>query len=224
MPTRLLIGGTGALVGGSFGILAMKLTHRVHSFWPWVVAFVGIASVVVLQRLLRRQVMVNFAMQKDEQAAEQIQTRLRPELLPQPAGYELAGFYFSRRDVGGDYYETMLLDDRRLLITIADVSGKGAGAALLTANLQAILKFVDLDERPLGPDRGRHQHASLPAHRAQSFHHHDDGRAGSGIATPHLRQCGHNPAMLRRGGGVSGSGRRRHSARSRGWSSLPPRR
>jgi phosphoserine phosphatase RsbU/P len=202
LRTRWLIGGTGALVGGSFGMLAMKLTHRVHSNWPWAVASVGIGSVVVLQRLLRRQVMANFAMQKDEQAAEQIQTRLRPELLPQPPGYELAGFYRSFRHVGGDYYETMLLDDRRLLITIADVSGKGAGAALLTANLQAILKFVDLDERPLDQIA-----ASINTHLCR---HTEPGRFITmmmGVLDLESRRliyvnAGHNPAMLRRSGGV----------------------
>ena len=46
--------------------------------------------------------------------------------------------------MGGDYYDARLLDDGRLLVVMADVSGKGAAAALLTANLQALLQFAHL--------------------------------------------------------------------------------
>ncbi len=202
---RLLIGLSGALVGGSFGILAMKLTKTLGAGatpWPWFVAYLGIGSVVVLQRLLRAEVISNVEMQKDQQAAQQIQTRLRPEVLPQPSGYELAGFYRSFRHVGGDYYETMLLDERRLLITIADVSGKGAGAALLTANLQAILKFVDLDERPLDQIT-----ASINMHLCR---HTESSRFITmmigllDLPTGKLTyvNAGHNPAMLARNGRV----------------------
>lgn len=205
LSQRLRMTGAGAMVGLSFGILAMGLSRRVHPEWrylPWVITGIGVTGVFWLQRLLRGTLLQNVEMEKDQQAAHQIQTRLRPEILPQPPGYELAGFYRSFRHVGGDYYETMLLDERRLLITIADVSGKGAGAALLTANLQAILKFVDLDERPLDQIV-----ASINTHLCR---HTEPDRFITmliGVLDLPSRRltyvnAGHNPAMLRRDGRV----------------------
>jgi len=43
-------------------------------------------------------------------------------------------------EVGGDYYDFFRFEDDRIGFVIADVSGKGVGAALLMANLQAFIK------------------------------------------------------------------------------------
>ncbi len=51
--------------------------------------------------------------------------------------------------VGGDYYDVVKLDNDKLLIAIADVSGKGVPAALLMANLQAFLKSICKQNLPL---------------------------------------------------------------------------
>ena len=128
--------------------------------------------------------------------------RLRPERMPRPPGFELAGFHRSYRHVGGDYYEAMMLDERRMLITIADVSGKGTAAALLTSNLQAILKFVDLDERPLT--------AVIGAINTHLCRHTEPGRFITmmiGVLELDTRRltyvnAGHNPALLYHGGAV----------------------
>lgn len=205
LRTRLMMATSGAMVGLSFGFLAAKLSRRMSpgAEWvPWVVATIGIAGVILLQRVLRAQILVNLERQKDDRAAEQIQTRLRPEQLPQPPGYEVAGFYRAYRHVGGDYYEVMLLDEKRLMVTIADVSGKGAAAALLTANLQAILKFVDLDEQPL--DRIT---AAINVHLCR---HSESSRfitLWMGVLDLESRRltyvnAGHNPAMLHRDGRI----------------------
>ena len=43
-------------------------------------------------------------------------------------------------EVAGDYFDVIPLDDRQTVLAVGDVSGKGAGAALLMANLQASLR------------------------------------------------------------------------------------
>lgn len=64
--------------------------------------------------------------------AKQIQERALPIIpdLPQHDEYELSASMAAAKAVGGDFYDFMFVDDTRLAIVIADVSGKGVPAAL----------------------------------------------------------------------------------------------
>jgi serine phosphatase RsbU (regulator of sigma subunit) len=62
---------------------------------------------------------------------------------------ELAGKSLPAREVGGDYFDYILLPDGRIGLAVADVSGKGAGAALLMSSFRASLRSQDLAH--LGP-------------------------------------------------------------------------
>jgi sigma-B regulation protein RsbU (phosphoserine phosphatase) len=59
-------------------------------------------------------------------------------------------FYKPANDIGGDYYDFLFLQEGRWGIAIGDVSGKGIGAALIMASLQASLRAQAL-----------HPHSSL---------------------------------------------------------------
>jgi phosphoserine phosphatase RsbU/P len=81
------------------------------------------------------------------QRAREIQESLLPKQIPQLPGFEVASAWQPARAVGGDYFDVLKLDENRLALCIADVSGKGVPAALLMANLQASLRASvrDLD-------------------------------------------------------------------------------
>jgi serine phosphatase RsbU (regulator of sigma subunit)/catechol 2,3-dioxygenase-like lactoylglutathione lyase family enzyme len=86
--------------------------------------------------------------------AKQVQARLLPQRLPATRFTDLAGTCIQARQVGGDYYDFLDLGHGLLCFVIADVAGKGLGAALLMANLQAALRShsamaVDSPERLL---------------------------------------------------------------------------
>jgi serine phosphatase RsbU (regulator of sigma subunit)/predicted enzyme related to lactoylglutathione lyase len=72
--------------------------------------------------------------------AKQVQARLFPQALPQLQTLDYSGICVQAREVGGDYYDFLDLGRERLGIIIGDTSGKGIGAALLMANLQANLR------------------------------------------------------------------------------------
>lgn len=72
--------------------------------------------------------------------AKRVQARLFPQTLPQLKTLEYAGVCIQAREVGGDYYDFLNLGKKRLGLVIGDTSGKGIGAALLMANLQANLR------------------------------------------------------------------------------------
>ncbi len=71
--------------------------------------------------------------------ARRIQQRLLPGEPPSIPGLQLAGVSVPARQVGGDYYDFLPLGDGQLLFIMADVSGKGAPAALLMSSIRAAL-------------------------------------------------------------------------------------
>ena len=81
-------------------------------------------------------------MEDDLRIAKNMQQRLLPSTIEQPEGYEIQGINIPSREVGGDYYDVIQIDKHSYGIVIADVSGKGAGAALLMSNLQAGLRAL----------------------------------------------------------------------------------
>ncbi len=72
--------------------------------------------------------------------ASEIQQGLLPKHEPIIPYYTLKGFQQTCYTVGGDYYDYIKLDDGRIWLMVADVSGKGYPAALTMANLQAMLR------------------------------------------------------------------------------------
>ena len=81
-------------------------------------------------------------LEEEMRIARRIQERLLPREPPGTDPYEVAALARPSRVVGGDYYDVARLKGERLLLAIADVTGKGMPAALLMANLQASLHVV----------------------------------------------------------------------------------
>jgi sigma-B regulation protein RsbU (phosphoserine phosphatase) len=83
-------------------------------------------------------------MEEELALAADIQAQLFPQVLPGPAGWELAARNRPARQCGGDYYDVLSIsrqgEQPSYLFCMADVSGKGLPAALLMSNLQAILR------------------------------------------------------------------------------------
>jgi serine phosphatase RsbU (regulator of sigma subunit)/ligand-binding sensor protein len=76
---------------------------------------------------------------RELEAARYIQAKLLPDPLPEINGYDLAAVIVPNSEVGGDYYDLIPMGEGRLAIVIADVSGKGIGAAILMANIQGLV-------------------------------------------------------------------------------------
>jgi sigma-B regulation protein RsbU (phosphoserine phosphatase) len=84
---------------------------------------------------------------RDMQAAQQIQESLLPQHLPQPEGVRLAAYNLPALDIGGDYYDFIQIDAEHLGIAIADVAGKGIGGAMMMAVCQGVLRARAPQER-----------------------------------------------------------------------------
>ena len=80
---------------------------------------------------------------RDEiEIARQVQLALLPARHPQPEGWSLWSFMRPANDVGADLVDYIDLSEERLGVVLGDVAGKGLGAALLTAKLQATLRAL----------------------------------------------------------------------------------
>ncbi len=89
-------------------------------------------------------------MQQELKLATKIQLELLPKHAPKLAGYDLAGKSIPAQSVGGDYFDFIAIDERRVALCVGDISGKGLPAALLMANLQATMRSLILTPSSVG--------------------------------------------------------------------------
>ena len=82
--------------------------------------------------------------------ATQIQTSMLPINFPQREEVELYASMSPAREVGGDFYDFFMVDDRHLAIVMADVSGKGVPAALFMVIGKTLIKDHSNPGRDLG--------------------------------------------------------------------------
>ena len=76
----------------------------------------------------------------DLQIARDIQRILLPSQPPPIDGFDIAGINIPARQVSGDYFDYIEVDDDRLGVVIADVSGKGVPASLIMAICRSVLR------------------------------------------------------------------------------------
>ncbi len=88
---------------------------------------------------LHKQAIEKEKIEQELSVASSIQKRILPESLPKVEGYDIAGINIPSKEVGGDYYDCFNLGNGRYALIIADVAGKGIGAALLVSTLNAAL-------------------------------------------------------------------------------------
>jgi serine phosphatase RsbU (regulator of sigma subunit) len=113
--------------------------------WLFYVIGTGLMNAMLTSEFVRKT-----QLEADQIAARQIQQTLQPVKLDELPGYEVETFYKPFREVGGDYFDVIELAGKRTLFALADVSGKGMPAALLAANIQALVRSIaNLETDPL---------------------------------------------------------------------------
>jgi serine phosphatase RsbU (regulator of sigma subunit) len=102
----------------------------------------NMAAVKIENANLLREQIERVRLAEQLQVAAQIQRHLLPRADPEVGGYELRGMSHPCYEIGGDYYDYLWRGAGRLALVVADVSGKGVGAALLMAVFQASLRTL----------------------------------------------------------------------------------
>jgi phosphoserine phosphatase RsbU/P len=80
-----------------------------------------------------------LSIQKELEIARQIQSSILPRELPRVAFLDIAALYVPMAAVAGDFYDFILIDEKRIGILIADVTGHGVPAALIASMLKVAL-------------------------------------------------------------------------------------
>ncbi|MEX1312529.1 MAG: SpoIIE family protein phosphatase [Candidatus Sulfomarinibacteraceae bacterium] len=147
-------------------------------------------------RLRGRRAELEFAQ------ALQIPKSLLPSEVPQIDGVEAVARWRPAREVSGDYYDVLQLDERRLAVCIGDVVGKGMPAALLMSSLQAAVKAVavgDADPAKVCTQVRSVVTSNLSGGRFVTFFF---AVLDRGTSMLRFANCGHNQPVLVRGDGT----------------------
>ena len=93
---------------------------------------------LVARRSLRTEEAL-VAIRNELEIARRIQTSILPETMPDVKGVRIAAQYVPMSQVAGDFYDFLIVDDRRLGLLIADVSGHGVPAALVASMVKVAI-------------------------------------------------------------------------------------
>ena len=128
--------------------------------------------------------------------ANDIQTRLLPKTNPQINGFDIASKSVPAKEVGGDYYDFIQIDENNIVICLGDISGKGMPAALLMANLQATLRGQALFTSSAGECLTRANKLLYRSTDRQNYATLFYGILDSSNDTLRFSNAGHNPPIL----------------------------
>lgn len=89
----------------------------------------------------RKNLIEKEKMAKEIELASEIQKTLMPAKLPTVPGLEVESYYRAASMVGGDLFDIFKVDENRYCLAVADVSGKGIPASLVTSMLRTVIQI-----------------------------------------------------------------------------------
>lgn len=132
-----------ALIGG------IKEKYDLYNKIQFITTITNIVAVAIENKRLFKRQLEQERYEKEYNLAREVQQMLIPESLPVTEKYELGSIYMPHSNVGGDYIDYIQFDEKRFVLCIADISGKGIAAAILMANFQAIIQSLIYQYRDL---------------------------------------------------------------------------
>ncbi|MBS1951955.1 MAG: Serine phosphatase RsbU, regulator of sigma subunit [Cytophagales bacterium] len=117
--------------------------------------FANQAGISIENFRLMEEAFQNARYKEELKIAKTVQQSLLPAKLEQDPDFEVAAFSASADEVGGDYYDTLRIDNSKVALIIADVSGKGTTAAFHMSQMKGI--FHSLAQEHLDPKEFMHR-------------------------------------------------------------------
>ena len=188
------------------GILYVDTTNPMHRYTDDYLRLLATFANILAARLLNYELLeerqAKQVIEAELKRAGSIQKALLKSKQPDLPGYSIRAFQEPSRSVGGDLFDIALRHDGSLVFVVADVSGKGLGAALLMANILASFRILyddpefNLCEIVKKVSLQLHQ-SSAPEDFATVF----IGQLNPADGTLRYVNAGHNPPLVARSGG-----------------------
>ncbi|MCB9456250.1 MAG: SpoIIE family protein phosphatase [Anaerolineaceae bacterium] len=185
------------IVGIIYVDTSMRTGNFTESDRDLLSAVAGQAGVSLENARLYRVAVEKGRIERELQLARDLQENLLPEKMPEMAGYEVAAAWQSAREMAGDFYDVFKLNDDTLGVVMADVSDKGAGAAMFMAVARSMIRTHAFSG--LSPFNTLYQTNDLIL---------DDARSGMFVTVYHSIfhlngesvhiNAGHNPSLIYR--------------------------
>jgi serine phosphatase RsbU (regulator of sigma subunit) len=142
----------GLLIAGNAASSAAYRT-RIQPESEFVVGLANLVSQVATSIRMRREIQAREQRLKQEaharerieqelHVARRIQQASLPEVVPELEGWEISPRYRPAREVGGDFFDFIELEDGRLGLVVGDATGKGVPAALVMSTTCGMLRAV----------------------------------------------------------------------------------
>lgn len=137
---------------------------------------------------------------KELDVARTIQQHLLPSAPPEMAGLDVSGRNLPADEIGGDYFDWLVLDDDHLAVVLGDISGHGIPAALLMAHLHATFHATAHGSRSPGDIVTAMNRSLARAVTSGKFATFFLGVISVREKRLHYCNAGHDPPLLLRGG------------------------
>jgi serine phosphatase RsbU (regulator of sigma subunit)/predicted ester cyclase len=102
----------------------------------------GTIGATLRKQRLEQEISERERVEQELRVARSIQQASLPEQVPQLEGWQITPFYRPAREVGGDFYDFLELEDGRLGLVVGDATGKGVPAALVMASARSMLRAI----------------------------------------------------------------------------------
>jgi sigma-B regulation protein RsbU (phosphoserine phosphatase) len=102
-------------------------------------------------RAAHEQEIESRALEHDLAIASEIQSNLVPKRMLKVPGYDVSAYYRPSKEVGGDYYDFITIDDENEGVIVADVSGKGVPGSLVMTMARAFIRMEAERSRNTSP-------------------------------------------------------------------------
>ena len=100
------------------------------------------AAVVLHRAAVTEQIIESERLDREITVARDVQMGTLPKSMPEIAGYEFGGAFAPTDQTGGDLYDFVPLDDKRLFLLMGDATGHGIGPALSATQVRAMLRVA----------------------------------------------------------------------------------
>ncbi|MCC8181308.1 MAG: SpoIIE family protein phosphatase, partial [Planctomycetes bacterium] len=138
VPIRRLVADMQAMAEGDYARRS-ALAASSDETGQLALAFNSMAERLRVARVNEKE---NSRLESDLAIARNIQNNLLPPQTPRVRGLDIHTTYRPAREIGGDYYDFLPVDNQHIGVVIADASGKSIPAALVMSTTRAILRFV----------------------------------------------------------------------------------